>query len=220
MSYGQSHVNRYQYMLHTVQCVCAHSFTHSVTLLEKLLWVFMSGVLMVLVGYLTWARRSAWHPLLDLVTHFTALWKRDFVLRPDVAVNQHVVRSLPALRWIIHIFTNSCVTNCVCLQGSCLVHSFSLCPYIPANPSLLPPSLLFGADVLLFLYPPTCFTHTHTCSLSLTELHFGPERESQRTTDEKESLFFFLITLCCVLISSSSFSLPLHRSLHPESALC
>lgn len=32
---------------------CAHSFTHSVTLLEKLLWVFMSGVLMVLVGYLT-----------------------------------------------------------------------------------------------------------------------------------------------------------------------
>lgn len=34
----------------------------------------------------------------------------------------------------------------------------------------------FRADELLFLSSPTCFTHTHTCSLSFTVLHFSPER--------------------------------------------
>lgn len=76
-------------------------------------------------------------------------------------------------------------------------------------PPSLPPSIPFGADVLLFLYPPTCFTHMHTCSLSLTKLHFGLERENYWW----KGIALFLITLCA-LISSPSYPAFLLHILH------
>lgn len=77
----------------------------------------------------------------------------------------------------------------VCASKALLFGSyFSFCPYISSYPFPLP----FGTDVLLFLYPPTCFTHTHTCSLSLAELHFGPERELVMKRNHS-----FLIKFCC-----------------------
>lgn len=103
------------------------------------------------------------------------------------------------------------VINCVCLWGCYMVRSIffpSIFTSLQIPPSL-PPSIPFGADVLLFLYPPTCFTHMHTCSLSLTKLHFGLERENYWW----KGIALFLITLCA-LISSPSYPAFLLHILH------
>lgn len=135
-----------------------------------------------------------------------ALWKET--LRWDLPLGKHGCcretschPPLLAFRWIIHIFTNSYELRVPprFLLGS----QFSSCPYIPPNPSL-PPSLPFGADALLFLYPRTCFTHTHTCSPSLTELHFGLEREELM----KRNRSFFNRTLLWSHLFTLIFSVP------------
>lgn len=124
--------------------------------------------------YLTCALR---HLLSKLVTHHS-LMETNFMFRlarrTNAAVNPFVIPPpLRVIGWIIQIFTNSyeLYVPLRFLLGS----QFFLLSLHPSK-SLLP-SLPLGADVLLFLYPPTCFTHSHTCSLSLAELHFGPERE-------------------------------------------
>lgn len=86
---------------------------------------------------------------------------------------------------------------------------FSFCPDIPPIPSLSSPCFRSSRTVIP-LYSPTCFTHTHTCSLSLTELHFGPEREllmkRNRSFFNHTLLWSHLFTL--IFTPPSSYFLP------------
>lgn len=137
---------------------------------------------LVYAVYLTWALGLVQHLLLELMTH-CGLMEIKFMLRlaskHGCCCESSCHPPLLVLRRIIHIFTNS-QTLCSSRVGS---QSFPL----SLHPSKsLTTSLPFGADVLLFLYPPTCFTHTHLLSVS----HWATFWSRERTTDEKESLFF------------------------------
>lgn len=154
---------------------------------------------------------SVWHLLLELMTH-RALVARNFMLRLERFNESRChLFFFPSRHWDgLYVYLQT-VINCVCLWGCYMVRSIffpSIFTSLQIPPSL-PPSIPFGADVLLFLYPPTCFTHMHTCSLSLTKLHFGLERENYWW----KGIALFLITLCA-LISSPSYPAFLLHILH------
>lgn len=153
---------------------------------------------------------SVWHLLLELMTH-RALVARNFMLRLERFNESRCHLFFPSRHWDgLYVYLQT-VINCVCLWGCYMVRSIffpSIFTSLQIPPSL-PPSIPFGADVLLFLYPPTCFTHMHTCSLSLTKLHFGLERENYWW----KGIALFLITLCA-LISSPSYPAFLLHILH------
>lgn len=70
---------------------------------------------------------------------------------------------------------------------------------ISLTPSI---SLPFGTDALLFLYPPTCFTHTHLLSVSHWATFWSRERERQRENYWWKGIAVFLITCFCAVGSS------------------
>lgn len=154
---------------------------------------------------------SVWHLLLELMTH-RALVARNFMLRLE-RFNEsrcHLFFSPPGIEMDYTCICKLLLTVCASEVATWFAAFFfpSIFTSLQIPPSL-PPSIPFGADVLLFLYPPTCFTHMHTCSLSLTKLHFGLEIENYWW----KGIALFLITLCA-LISSPSYPAFLLHILH------
>lgn len=171
---------------------------------------FVSGVSMVFAAHLTWAQDQCgiccWSWWL-----IEPLWQEIYVKTWTFQWIKVSSFFFPSRHWDgLYVYLQT-VINCVCLWGCYMVRSIffpSIFTSLQIPPSL-PPSIPFGADVLLFLYPPTCFTHMHTCSLSLTKLHFGLERENYWW----KGIALFLITLCA-LISSPSYPAFLLHILH------
>jgi len=162
-------------------------------------WVFLRSVLMVIAGSLTWAPGTVCLLLLELMTH-RGLVKSSFMLRHECCCKSSCRLSLPALRWIIHVFPNS--VNCLPL--SFLLHFFAFCPYIPVNPvfsPFLPPFwsrctvILLPSHMLQPLLPPT-HTHAHT------DLHFCPKRE---VLMNRNHIFFYYTLSLSVTPSVAHF---------------